>query len=219
MKEIHCDVIQDLLPLYDDDVCSKETEALINAHLASCPVCQKELENMQDTMGISPVEMQSRKQDEKMIRKMASSIQKMGKKSTYKGMGIAALICLFLFGTYYSLVEWDIQKVQSSQFTISNVAQLENGTITYNVDFLDEYDVMRVKYSSDEKGNFYMTPLRPIIKMKKQYPIVSDYEEFNFENMANGKEIKALYYGSPDDAVLIWKKGMQLPTATIKVEY
>lgn len=126
-------------------------------------------------------------------------------------MGFAALICLVLFGAYYSLVEWDIQQVQSSHFTISNVAQLENGTITYNVNFLDDYDVMRVKYSSDEKGNFYMTPLRPIIKMKKQHPIGDGHEEFNLENMSNGKEIKALYYGSPDDAVLIWKKGMQLP--------
>jgi len=211
MKEIHCDVIQDLLPLYYDDVCSKETEILIEKHLASCPVCQKELENMQDTTEILHVEMKSRKQDEKMMRKMASSIQKMKKKSTYKGMGFAALICLVLFGAYYSLVEWDIQQVQSNQFTLSNVAQLENGTITYNVDFLDDYDVMRVKYSSDEKGNFYMTPLRPIIKMKKQHPIGDGHEEFNLENMSNGKEIKALYYGSPDDAVLIWKKGMQLP--------
>ncbi len=47
--------------------------------------------------------------------------------------------------------------------------------------------------------------------MKKQYPIGDGHEEFNLENMSNGKEIKALYYGSPDDAVLIWKKGMQLP--------
>mgnify|MGYP005610469041 FL=1 len=66
-----------------------------------------------------------------------------------------------------------------------------------------------------------MTPLRPIVKLKRERPIGDEYAEFillaNEENWHN-REIKALYYGSPGDAVLIWKKGMQLPKASPEVE-
>lgn len=218
MNEIHCSVIQDLLPLYHDGVCSEETADLIEIHLANCNKCEKELENLHATIEIPPVNIQSHKQDEKMIRKMASSIQKMRKKAIYKGMGIAALICLCLFGAYYSLFEWNIQKVKSEHFNISNVAQLSNGHIVYDVVFTDKYDVMRVKYSLDEKGNFYMTPLRPILKTQTDHPIGDGQEEFNLEDMPDGKEITALYYGSPDDAILIWKKGIPLPKASVELE-
>lgn len=216
MKEIHCSVIQDLLPLYHDGVCSKETEILIETHLANCTECKNELEALHTEIEIPPVSMQ--KQDKKMIRKMASSIQKMRKKAIYKGMGFATIICLCLFGTYYALFEWNVQKVKSQHFNISNVAQLNNGDIVYDVDFTDNYDVMRVKYSSDEEGNFYMTPLRPIVKTETDHPFGDSHEEFNLEDMSDSNEITALYYGSPGDAVLIWKKGMELPKASEEIE-
>lgn len=216
MKEIHCSVIQDLLPLYHDGVCSEETTILIETHLANCTECKNELESLHTEIEMPPVSIQ--KQDKKMMRKMASSIQKMRKKAICKGMGFAAIICLCLFGTYYALFEWNVQKVKSEHFNISNVAQLNNGDIVYNVDFTDNYDVMRVKYSSDEEGNFYMTPLRPIVKIKTDHPIEESQEKFRLEDMSDNNKIKALYYGSPDDAVLIWKKGMQLPKASEKIE-
>lgn len=221
MKEIQCAVIKDLLPLYYDGVCSEETRILIEAHIASCNECKKELESLHATIEIQPIEIENRKQDEKMIRKIAFSLQKTRKKALYKGMGMTALIGLFVFCVYYSLFEWDIQPVQSDNFNISNIAQLSNGHIVYSVDFLDEYDVMRVKYSLDEDGNFYMTPLRPIVKLKTDRPIGDANEEFILqanEDSWDNREIKALYYGSPGDAVLIWAKGMQLPKASTETE-
>jgi len=221
MKDIHCAVIKDLLPLYYDGVCSEETRMLIEEHMGSCNECKKELESLHATIEIPPIEREHRKQDEKMIRKMASSLQKVRKKALYKGIGMTALIGLLMFCVYYSLFEWDIQPVQRDNFNISNVAQLSNGHIVYRVDYLDEYDVMRVKYSLDEEGNFYMTPLRPIVKLKRERPIGDENVAFtlqvNEENWDN-REIKALYYGSPDDAVLIWEKGMKLPKASPEVE-
>lgn len=221
MKEIQCAVIKDLLPLYYDGVCSEETRKLAEEHIASCIECKRDLESLNTTIEIPIIEIQNRKQDEKMIRKMAYSLKKMRKKALYKGVGITAIISLFIFCIYFSLFLWNIQPVKSDNFKISDVSQLNNGHIVYSVDFLDEYDVMRVKYSLDEEGNFYMTPLRPIVKLKIERPIGDAHEEFilqaNEENW-NNKEIKALYYGSPDDAVLIWEKGMKLPKASPELE-
>lgn len=42
-----CNVIKDLLPLYADGVCSNESRELIEAHLAQCEECRRDLERMQ----------------------------------------------------------------------------------------------------------------------------------------------------------------------------
>ena len=44
-----CSVIQDLLPLYIDGVCSQESRKLVEAHLAECTVCGQILEEMKST--------------------------------------------------------------------------------------------------------------------------------------------------------------------------
>lgn len=221
MKEIQCAVIKDLLPLYYDGVCSEETRKLIEEHIANCNECKRDLESLNTTIEIPKIEIENRKQDEKMIRKMAYSLKKMRKKALYKGVGITVIIGFIIFCIYCSLFLWNIQPVKSDNFKISNVSQLTNGNIVYSVDYLDDYDVMRVKYSLDEEGNFYMTPLRPIVKLKRERPIGDESMAFNLqvneENWDN-REIKALYYGSPDDAVLIWEKGMKLPKASPEME-
>jgi predicted anti-sigma-YlaC factor YlaD len=43
---LSCEVIRDLLPLYYDKVCSKESSSLIEEHLANCPQCLDELKKL-----------------------------------------------------------------------------------------------------------------------------------------------------------------------------
>lgn len=43
---LSCEVIKDLLPLYYDKVCSKESSLLIEEHLAECPKCLDELQKL-----------------------------------------------------------------------------------------------------------------------------------------------------------------------------
>ena len=46
MKPYTCDLVQDLLPLYEDGCCSEESRAIVQAHLAECPDCREILEEM-----------------------------------------------------------------------------------------------------------------------------------------------------------------------------
>lgn len=55
MKEIKCSVIQDLLPLYIDDVVSDDTKTLVNEHLRNCEDCKKEYDQMEETLYV-PIE-------------------------------------------------------------------------------------------------------------------------------------------------------------------
>ena len=51
---IDCATIRDLLPLYVDDVLSKESKALISGHLATCESCRDEFAKMQSEFAKLP---------------------------------------------------------------------------------------------------------------------------------------------------------------------
>ena len=55
MKDIKCTVIQDLLPLYVDEVVSDDTKSLVNKHLLTCENCKNEYEQMKGTLYV-PIE-------------------------------------------------------------------------------------------------------------------------------------------------------------------
>lgn len=51
--KITCDVIEDLLPLYVDDVASEDSRTLIEEHLRECENCKRTLRQMKETDGLS----------------------------------------------------------------------------------------------------------------------------------------------------------------------
>ena len=46
MNNVSCEIIQDLLPLYCDGVCSEESKKAILAHIQTCKKCREELRVM-----------------------------------------------------------------------------------------------------------------------------------------------------------------------------
>lgn len=46
--KISCDIIRDLLPLYNDGVCSGESRTLVEEHLKDCSDCANELEKLRE---------------------------------------------------------------------------------------------------------------------------------------------------------------------------
>ena len=55
--KISCDIIKDLLPLYYDGVCSADSKAIIEAHLAQCADCRAELAEMGKELTVSSKEL------------------------------------------------------------------------------------------------------------------------------------------------------------------
>ena len=47
--KVHCDVIQDLLPLYADEACSEESRKLVEEHISECGDCMKMLEMLKNS--------------------------------------------------------------------------------------------------------------------------------------------------------------------------
>lgn len=91
---LSCDVTRDLLPLYHDGVCSEESRALVEEHVALCPGCAgllKELRGELDLPHESPDDLAPLEQ----IRK---NVKKGNKKAWMKGAAAVLSVLLLAFG-------------------------------------------------------------------------------------------------------------------------
>ena len=90
-----CNIILDLLPLYADDVCSSESRALVDEHLAECPDCFEQLKRIRKN---EIEEHLSAEREEVLL----SQKKKFGRRSAAVGSAIAwilmipVMICLFI---------------------------------------------------------------------------------------------------------------------------
>lgn len=223
MNKLPCDVVRDLLPLYHDEVCSEASRQMIEEHLSSCKDCRAELAAIKQDLGLAPEDIKEHQKDRTALKSMSAFWNKTRKKAFLKGITIATAVCLLLVGGYYGLFEWNITTVPSDNVKISNVSLLADGKIAYHAEITDGYALYRLKYDIDEDGNFYMIPLRPVIKDKAEQPYaLENWYDFidldMYKEDGKGPDIKAIYYGAPDEAILVWKEGMELPAASPELE-
>ena len=83
-----------------------------------------------------------------------------------KGLVLTCLAVGLLFLVYVGLFKWNITNVPTRVMQVSDISQLKDGRIVYHVKMTDGYNVNQASYDTDEEGNFYITPKRPIIKSK-----------------------------------------------------
>ncbi|WP_098749457.1 zf-HC2 domain-containing protein [Paenibacillus sp. EZ-K15] len=224
MSRVSCNIIQDLLPLYYDDVCSTDTKALVDEHLADCPDCREVLSHMSSPMSLPAQTIEQNKQESAGLQQVAAQWSRTKWNSFIKGLWITCLAVGLLFLVYVGLFKWNITSVPTRVIQVSDISQLKDGRIVYHVKMTDGYNVNQASYDTDEEGNFYVTPKRPIIKSKRFANMgLSNMYYFNDikereKSFGEGVQIKALYLGTPDDRILIWQQGMELPPASEFVE-
>ena len=90
MKEINCNIIRDLLPLYEDGAVSEDTAQLVREHLEGCPACREEYERMRTPTPVPP------DRDISMILQMEDEMRKKSIRRFFCGVGVfVVLACLF----------------------------------------------------------------------------------------------------------------------------
>lgn len=71
--KLSCKVIEDMLPMYYDKVCSEDSAALVEEHLKSCTHCSQMLSDLRDGVGIQ----EQKVDDIKPLKKIQKSYKKM----------------------------------------------------------------------------------------------------------------------------------------------
>ena len=92
--EKRCSIIEDLLPLYIDGVCSDESKSLIEEHIKTCRTCKNLLEEMQnDSLGkMTEMEIEL-SESEKVLEEVTLNISK---KAIYTATAIVGIVLYWL---------------------------------------------------------------------------------------------------------------------------
>ncbi len=203
MKEISCNIIRDLLPLYVDEAVCEETKELVEEHLFTCEECRKEAEMMKKSV-VLPVHETVRKLDQAALKtwknKWLTKKGKIGVLSALATLGVMA-------GIYSGLVLPELYiPYDSSTFSLKE----ENGNLYVEYtgdDFDGTVGINPISVEKDGKARnvvcfyYYDNPWTRYIK-----PHISSEKE-NFDRMLLGKtaEIEEVYYGEFD--VMEFNKG------------
>lgn len=188
MRNIHCDVIQDLLPLYADDVVSEESRDLVEQHLECCPECRQILSDIQISI---PIPQHT---DD-------TALKKIKKKQRSRGIRIAliAVVCVILLLAYpVSLIYSNSIDGLSAEYGPEHfiVTEYPGGKVelTLNEDAQGAYIYYLYEINEDNSTDLYLyiygkdpTPLwlRRIVSPRylfgSGYPVCSIGPRYNFE--------------------------------------
>lgn len=219
MQEIKCTIIQDVLPLYIDEVVSQDTKEMVEQHLQHCEKCQKEYETMKRKLYI-PAENKA-----PIINKINKRWRK--KKVIISFASILAT-AIILFGVYAYVFYYE-RVIPYSKDLIKIEMQNDNQLVshyygksyssvneTYPMPLEIDGEIKNVSFISYKK-TIADSPSRNLINIEKN-PNEQEY----IWNFSDSEKIDAVYYVDYDTekvtagkdswdsilkrAVLIWEK-------------
>lgn len=148
-----CELIQDLIPLYIDGICSDESKKIVEEHLSLCKSCNEyynSINNMKDI----PIDSIKKEYDQKK----AKSFQKLKKKLFHKQiLMIIISISLLLITGWFTMngLKKDIEKVNYSD-SIS-VSMIDGSLITrLQSSRIHQAEIKRVNLNEKEYLFYYL---------------------------------------------------------------
>lgn len=179
-----CKLIQDLLPLYHDGVCSDESREIIEEHLTNCAECSGILEEIRAAESVSiPADHVREAQKTDSLKKI--------KKKLLRQQIIIAVTALFtsaaiLFGISFFLMS-SLQAVKAENISV----QMIDGELVcvLHGGFLNSMSIKNVEVSSDGGEKYYMffsieeSKWDRLVKSRSEYKEVLAYNPQNIERV------------------------------------
>lgn len=211
MDKINCNVINDLLPLYVDEVVSDDTKAFVENHLASCEGCRAKAEKMSDSIEM-PVSEKVNSAEKSIIKKAK---RKFLNKKIIVAITSAVVAIAVIFGLYWAAnciyfpIEYDADKISIT--TDDNYIYLNyDGIYSYHHGYGEDTVIGGEKKSVwiiEVEYNLWDKYIEPLYKKpEEQYSIYID-EIDNCDIIYYGNfDTNDEFSESLDDCLLIWEK-------------
>ena len=148
--KISCDVIEDLLPLYVDDMVSEDSRQLVEEHLKACPTCRRMQEEIMRENHLTDVKkgsdsVQTNKMEAELLKKIRCKIRK--KRIASVLLAVAIVLAAGGIGHY-----WYYDKENYISWDEANIS-VKDGKVYSTVNPLGR---MKSILSVDQKNMFYM---------------------------------------------------------------
>lgn len=191
-----CEIIQDLLPLYADGICSEESKAAVEQHLSECSDCKEYYLSIQDKNNIDLTPA-----DTKNEYKKAASFKAVRKKLRCKQILITAGCIVFIAAVIFTavgilkgadkIVEYD-ENISVSMTDGSLVGRLNGSRENY----LKIKRVTLTKNGRDENYLFYCLSDTKWDELITNKDVFSEYMLCSSDKGAD--EIDCVYYYTGD---------------------
>jgi hypothetical protein len=207
--KITCDVIKDLLPLYVDEVLSKDSNALVEEHLATCSDCTKYYENLKEDNDIAGMEVVKVEENLEAIEPL-KKIKKRVRRTAIR-LGIALGVCILIGVLVIGFCYARGGHVDSDDVEISNV-RVENEEVHFDVKVINPGRIyVPIGTMSDTAcdetpdGNNYYVRCRmdTILWFLASGTVMERTVSIPLEWM-EGTSMREIYYGYGKDKVLVW---------------
>lgn len=201
-KKTECEIVQDLLIGYVDDVLKEESKKLVDKHLAECELCQKKLKELKADIA----------ENEENQKREIDYLKKIRRKSRIKAILMAIGILLAIFVVWYlrqfiiiqSLESKAEKSLQSNNFYKETRSFLSDGEVSILKTYYKDGKCKEVWeiYSDDKKETNYIQYSSKdaeeritILPLENKVSI----ETGEFVKIMNREEnLKSVMYSSPD---------------------
>lgn len=160
MNKDNCFLIKDLLPLYIDELCSKESVEIINNHLKDCDECHKEYTHLTNQPDIKLVNENSKE----LIKGVGNMFKKDKKKAIVKVVSVFLAILVFLGAFAFFKVPLKLYKYEFDKGQYSGVTEKcqlwesgDDSKNNYSNEYFDLYiDSSIGSYRESKNENVYI---------------------------------------------------------------
>ena len=144
-NNLNCDIVQDLLPLYHDDVVSDSTKRAVVEHLSSCESCSEAYNMMCEDLNLNLINNRNDKRFITMIKKLKN-------RGIKKGMVITMLIFIvfIIIGFVYFRA---IPKKKFEQDYIAPRNLTAEETIEYYIECIDDRNPAKANLLLDSSSS------------------------------------------------------------------
>lgn len=220
--KIPCEMIQDVLPLYHDGVCSDVSKNIVEGHLRECEECTAFFKRI-DVDVASPIHAV----EAEPLRAIKKTWSKEKKRAWVKGFAIAVLIFILISSCFTALTQWRFIEVTTNGMTVAEIYRLKDGRIIYRLETPGNTWSRSFEFGRGPDNENFKIPVRAVVELSEtqgwpsyldDYMLI-DESETNAWERANGyPETKRWYIGAPDDCLLIYEVGMELEPAPEHLE-
>ncbi len=242
MSKISCDVIKDLMVLYDDNVCSEESRRLVEEHIRECGECRRLYETAAAGLPDISLEKDGKADDaengDEMSETFRRACKKLERKITYRHIltvWITIWVIVILATIWTEWLNYQINVVPSEDIQVTELYELADGSVyctfkckdvitAVNTSAIKVPEGMRYKECDDGWQEVYFQYPgiffgNPVDKM-----VYGDEVSIIFPKVDNGyggtHKCKTIYYGrkNKDDKLIVWEEGQVLEPAPEEIE-
>lgn len=215
--KLPCEMVQDLLPLYHDNVCSEISKTLVGEHLNNCEDCTRVLKTIGEEIEVPKLEADAAKP----LLSIQINWQRQARNTKLKYIGMGVVMFFLCITLWWTLTQWCIVPLNVNDYVIKEAAQLKNGVV--HIEYTLMYEKAEPHEGVTADGILYDYRTRPILaKRLKQIPNGSAGIWIEPDDLTwfHGESFHAFSLGDPnsEEYTLVWEVGKVLPPASALTE-